>query len=312
MDYELRRLLRSEDPTDTDRALVHLYRSRQYYKLEQEARLGDQEAIILFLRMLHLIGEIDLDQLWAIGFRFNDENDKSHEFPEMVIGVIPYTLNTSFWDLNDQLLNIYYKGTTPLFYILDLVDLELLNITSERSTASMGAFFPDWEEYEAIQVRNLIMFNGAKASSILNITKDGIELPKRGTNENEVPHLRSYENRYTEDYWSRLNTYERVNKLPLSKWDFPKRHVIQIPSQQLPLRFGEPYVVILHINSGRAFANDSSYNLLKENLTEQEIIYAMRYNVQIWEGYMVNESQIPKWARGIPQNEFIAYWVQDK
>ena len=71
-----------------------------------------------------------------------------------------------------------------------------------------------------------------------------------------------------------------------------------------------PYVVVQHIETGKAFALSRGYNLMSSNVPLTVIRWMIANNVQKNEGWMPSmDSQLPTWAKGKNENEFIAYWI---
>ena len=71
-----------------------------------------------------------------------------------------------------------------------------------------------------------------------------------------------------------------------------------------------PYVVVQHKETGKAFAMSRGYELMSSNVPLNVIRWMVSNSVQDWEGWMpTEEAQLPKWVKGMNENEFHAYWI---
>ena len=71
-----------------------------------------------------------------------------------------------------------------------------------------------------------------------------------------------------------------------------------------------PYVLVRHTDTGRAFALSRGYKLMSADVPMTVKLWMIRNKVQDWQGWMpTEEEQLPKWVRGVDENEFHAYWI---
>lgn len=70
------------------------------------------------------------------------------------------------------------------------------------------------------------------------------------------------------------------------------------------------YVVVIHVQSGRAFGLSRRYELKVERLYAP---YGYTNNCPLldtWDGWLpTSDEQKPEWAKGLPESEFKAFWI---
>jgi len=69
-----------------------------------------------------------------------------------------------------------------------------------------------------------------------------------------------------------------------------------------------PYVVCLHLATGRAFTLNREYGLVDLCLTDQK---KPKNYVSFWDGWLPTmKAQRPEWIEGLSKDEFTAYWMR--
>ena len=72
------------------------------------------------------------------------------------------------------------------------------------------------------------------------------------------------------------------------------------------------YVIVMHLESGRAFTLDRGYGLLDRHLPIDGGLPPSLEIKQRWNGWKPTaERQIPGWATAIPDKELLAVWLPD-
>jgi hypothetical protein len=88
-----------------------------------------------------------------------------------------------------------------------------------------------------------------------------------------------------------------------------------LAAQGFPTRkCGEPYVVVVHKDGRGAFVLDGIYDLLVDQLTDDDetVRLARLHHAETWDGWLPSKpSQIPWWASQSAAEDFIAYWVSE-
>jgi len=71
-----------------------------------------------------------------------------------------------------------------------------------------------------------------------------------------------------------------------------------------------PYVLVQHKDTGRAFTLSRGYNLMTHLVSVRVARWMIHNSVQSHAGWFPSmEHQRPSWANGIPEEEFVAHWI---
>lgn len=306
MDLELRTqsLRAQQDPTLYPAFIASLLRSGKDQQVELEARTtGNIEATHLYFRILHFKHELDLNNLWMVPYAPGaiDTGLSSLYWPhsDPFFPPIPFDINagTNIHTAVDLYTRFhdYTLGTIDGAWVVDVADLELADAVYNSLDLSLARNNTDWQvRHEAvITIRRDILHR----TSILHIDHNGTYSLSLD------PPLHPLADRYRSTY-RYYNEYQPRGTKP--RW--PRRSVKQkltfLPQGRVT---AAAYVISLHVPTGRAFVLNGTYQLVSDYASTEMIMDAIKYNVQEDPGYRTG--QRPAWAEGLPDNEFIAYWV---
>ena len=288
----------------------YLQSSRKLLELEQQARLGDQQAILDYLQILDYQGHIDLNSLWVVPFT---KGIYDVDMPDDWIFTqpFPYKLGDDYQTIEEfhQENSGWPEQTIKGAFVVDVGSLELSDLTGYNISNYLRRDV-DPENIE-IAVKYFIL----QAEAILKITKHGYHFP----DPHEIGGIGSYR-KQTSKYWQllhrKLHPGKSIRGAGPVKTSWPERLVRQLPVAQFPERSGKaPYVIILHTPTMQAFALAGGYKPLDEDVEEDIILHAMRYNRSREIGWLpTSPLQRPNWVNrlldgGEKTSNFVAYWV---
>lgn len=309
MDEQLRSLLRKVqiDPSSLPSLAAQLIRSGRIQDIEMDARLGDMDAIRLYLRVLHYTKEVDLNNLWLTPYV--QTLDQFLHGPQLTVWpyvtpwlpAMPFDLDQT--TLQDVIEPHYlemgpYRADSILgAYIVDAADLELADAATYHMNLNLGnSGHADLVRGQAVNSMRFVILS---KTSILRMDSKG---NFRLSADEDYPHV-------PDRYRSTADYFRSVGEFP--RW--PRRQI----KQQLPFiaprrHSNEPYVLVLHLPTRRAYILGGNYSLITENATYDQIIHAMRYHLQEQEHWLPSSThQMPAWAHNLPEEEFVAFWMAD-
>ena len=247
--------------------------SQRLLELEQQARLGDPQSILDYLQILDYQGHVDLENLWIVPFT-KDIYDTDMPDDWIFTQPFPYKLGDDYQTVVDWNSQHSRWPERPIkgAFVVDVGSLELSDLTG-HNIANYLRRDVDPENIE-IAVRYFIL----RAEAILLISKQGYRFP----DPHEIGGMGSYR-KQTAKYWNllhrQLHPGKSIRGAGPVKTRWPERLVRQLPVAHFPERTGKtPYVIILHKPSMKAFALAGGYGLLDEDVDEEIILHAMRYN----------------------------------
>jgi len=294
-------------------------------ELERRARLGNQQAILDYLQSLDYQGHLDLDHLWVVPYTYSPYDIDTKNLERwMFTTPFPYILGLDLAEIKDfyKQYSRYYDPRLQISgaFVVDISTLELSDMLNHK----LVNYFYDYsleggggQEKDIDNIGLAAKFFLLNSETILIIDKDGWHLPEP----HEISLLPKRE-RESYSYWSLLHRMKHPGKAirgsgPVqTRW--PERQVRQLPLAHFPERAHNlPYVIIVHTPTYRAFALSGGYSLLDEDVEDETVLHAMRYNRQTDHGWLpTSKQQRPDWVNdllkaGESARNFIAYWVAE-
>jgi hypothetical protein len=299
---ELERAAATGDPQAVQQYLRVVIRNPDIYRdIETKARWGDQNYLRLYLQLLDVKGEIDLNNLWVCPYAYQP-HDFNYDRSDPLLGVFPYTLDMDYQSMMQGLIDAgeeyaVYSHLYPQFkinaYVVDVRDLELADKVQRSMESHLSENLNDYRAPWTAAA-----FYVLQGAAILEITKKGVHILDSHDISLPMPSARR-----TRQY------YERARHQPDPYYPFPRRESNSLLVGQPSLRSPDsPYVIMIHMPTFRGFALGGGYGALPEEVSTDLMIHAMRYNQQVDYGYSGGHNW-PEWTKGLPKSEFVGYWI---